>query len=85
MEKKLTTKEWLVYNEIKSRSELGQWTNVQYLADMLECSKREIRRHIQVIRESNTIQKIIITDYSKGYKLMSNDDEFELLTKTAKP
>ena len=82
MERKLTTKEWLVYNEIKSRSELGQWTNVQHLADMLECSKREIRKNIQRIRESSTIQKIIITDYSKGYKLMSNDDEFELLTKT---
>ena len=81
-EQNLTTKEWQIYNEIKLRSENGDWTSVQYLADMLGCGKREIRRCVQEIRESSTIQKIIITDYGKGYKLMSDNDEFELLTKT---
>lgn len=82
MEIILTTKEWKVYNEIKTRSELGQWTNVQHLAELLECGKREIRKCVQRIRECDTIQKIIITDYGKGYKLMSDIDEFDVLTKT---
>lgn len=82
MEKVLTTNDYLVYNEIKTRSEKGEWTNVQHLADMLNCDKRTIRAIIQKIRESNKIQKIILTDYTKGYKLMSADDEFKMLEKT---
>ena len=82
MEKVLTTTDYLVYNEIKKRSEKGEWTNVQHLADMLNCDKRTIRAIIQKIRESNKIQKIILTDYTKGYKLMSADDEFKMLEKT---
>ncbi len=78
----LTTREYSVYNEIKARSEKGEWTNVQYLAEMCGCGKRAIRRAIQNIRESSKIQKIILTDYQKGYKLMSVDDEFSMLTKT---
>lgn len=78
----LTTREYSVYNEIKKRSENGEWTCVQYLADLCSCSKRAIRRAIQNIRESSKIQKIILTDYKKGYKLMSVDDEFSMLTKT---
>lgn len=78
----LTTREYSVYNEIKRRSESGEWTCVQYLAELCNCSKRAIRRAIQNIRESSKIQKIILTDYKKGYKLMSVDDEFSMLTKT---
>ena len=78
----LTTREYSVYNEIKKRSESGEWTNVQHLAQMCKCSNRAIRKSIQMIRENDKIQKIILTDYHKGYKLMSVDDEFNLLTKT---
>ena len=78
----LTTNDYIIYNEIKTRSENGEWTNVQHLADLLNCGKREIRRHIQKIRESSKIQKIILTDYQRGYKLMNDEDEFEMLTKT---
>ena len=78
----LNTKDWGIYNTIKERSLNNDWTSVGYLAEMYQCSKRIVRKHIQKIRESNVIQKIIITDYGKGYKLMSDEDEFELLTKT---
>lgn len=82
MKKELTTKDYLVYNEIKRRSEKGEWTNVEHLALMISCNKRKIRAIIQKIREDDSIQKIILTDYSKGYKLMSDEDEFEMLSKT---
>lgn len=70
-----------IYNELKSRSEKGLWTSVQYLADLINVSKREIRKKIKKIREDITIQKIILTDYHKGYKLMTDDEEFEFLTR----
>ena len=78
----LTTKQWNIYNTIKERSLENEWTSVGFLANKFECSKREIRRYVQKIRESDTIQKIILTDYGKGYKLMSDDDEFDMLSKT---
>lgn len=82
MMKKLITLDFLVYDEIKKRSINGEWTNVGFLAELFNCDKRTIRYSIQRIRESDTIQKIILTDYGKGYKLMSDDDEFDMLTKT---
>lgn len=78
----LSTIEWNIYNTIKERSLNNEWTSVATLAEMYDCGKRAIRKHVQRIRESSVIQKIIITDYGKGYKLMSDEDEFELLTKT---
>lgn len=78
----LTTRDYSVYNEVKRRSELNEWTNVQHLALLCGCTKRAIRRCVQRIRESDKIQKIILTDYKKGYKLMSVEDEFAMLTKT---
>ena len=78
----MTTNEYIVYNEIKKRSEMNLWTSVQLLADLVKTDKRSIRRYIKNIRENATIQKIIITDYQKGYKLMSENDEFEILEKT---
>lgn len=82
LKRELTTNDYLVYNEIKKRSENGEWTNVEYLAEMINCKKRTIRAIIQKIREDDSIQKIILTDYSKGYKIMSDEDEFEMLSKT---
>jgi len=81
-EHKLTPREYCIYDEIKNRSLEKKWTSVQYLADMLGCCKREVRRSIQRIRESSLIQKIILTDYQKGYRLMNDEDEFEMLMKT---
>ena len=78
----LTTKQWNIYNTIKERSLENEWTSVGFLANKFECSKREIRRYVQKIRENDTIQKIILTDYGKGYKLMSDEDEFDMLSKT---
>lgn len=77
----MKTIEWDIYKEIKMRSSLNQWTSVQYLAEKFKICNREVKRHIQNIREEEQIQKIILTSYQKGYKLMSEKDEFELLTK----
>ena len=82
METTLNSIDWKIYNTIKERTLKGEWTPAQFLVDYIGIGKREIRRHIQRIRESNTIQKIIISDYTYGYKLMSEQDEFKLLTKT---
>lgn len=79
---KLTTKQWNIYNTIKERSLENEWTSVGFLANKFECSKREVRRYVQKIRENDTIQKIILTDYGKGYKLMSDEDAFDMLSKT---
>lgn len=82
----LTSAEWKIYNYLKERTQNGLWTNQQELIEYLEAQKikvgkRELRRYIQNIRKSNTIQKIILTSYKKGYIIMSDENQVEILIK----
>ncbi len=77
----MTTLEWNVYNFIKERSEKGLYTKQQDLAEEFKISKRQVRRCVEHIREDETIQKIVLSDYIHGYKLMSQEDAVELLIK----
>lgn len=83
----MTTNEWKVYNFIKERSIKGIWTKQQDIKDYLlneenvDVCKRQIRKYIKNIRKDDVIQKIILTDYSKGYRLMSNEEEIDYLKK----
>ena len=77
----LSTTEWKVYNLIKERSEKGEWIFMREIAEELNITKRTVRQCILNIRDCEVIQKIIISDYSKGYKLMSDEDSFDLLFK----
>lgn len=83
----MTTNEWKVYNFIKERSIKGNWTKQQDIKDYLlneeniDVCKRQIRKYIKNIRKDDVIQKIILTDYSKGYRLMSNEEEIDYLKK----
>ena len=78
----MTTLDWNVYKFIKERSEKGIYTKQQDIADEFNINKRTARKCVQHIREEETIQKIVLSDYTKGYKLMSQEDEIEMLTKT---
>lgn len=77
--------EWHIYNFLKEQSENGKWTHQSEIQDYLkshygeEISLRRIRRLIQSIRTDDVIQKVILTDYNKGYKLISPEDEVKLL------
>ena len=55
----------------------------KYLLDKkgVEINKRNIRKKIKEIRECDTIQKIILSDYGKGYRLMSSEEELDYLEK----
>lgn len=81
----LTTTEWKIYNYLKERTLEDKWTTQQEIMDYLKeqkiniSSKRTIRRYIQNIRNANVIQKIILTSYSKGYRIMSAEEEREIL------
>ena len=77
----LSTTDWKVYNLIKERSEKGEWIFMREIAEELGITKRTARQCVLNIRECETIQKIVISDYSKGYKLMSDEDSFDLLFK----
>lgn len=75
---------WKIYDYIKKNSINGKWTNQKEIQEYLKSDNqdvnlRTIRRYIQAIRQNDTIQKIIITDYSKGYQLMSSEDEKDYL------
>lgn len=81
----LNTIEWKIYNFLKERTENNLWTKQQEIIDYLgnqniKCDKRTLRRYIQNIRKSDLIQKIILTSYSKGYRLMSEENELKILT-----
>ncbi len=76
----LTRVEWEIYNFLKKRSEENKWTSQSLLKSHLltqgySNELRDIRRHIANIRSCPKIQKIIITDYGKGYKLMTSEGE----------
>lgn len=80
----LTTFEWTIYNIIKERSEAGMWTTQSELNSLLwlkgyDVSLRMTRKHLQFIKNSDKIQKIIISNSKLGYKLMSDNEELKYL------
>lgn len=77
----MTTLDWNIYKFLKKTSEHGVWIKMNALAAMFNISPRELRKSITRIRENDTIQKILVSDYKKGYKLMAKSDEYELLLK----
>ena len=82
--KNLNAKEWKIYNFLKERTLQNKWSSQQDVLDYLETQnikmdKRTLRKHIQNIRKCETIQKVIITSYSYGYKIMSDEQQFEIL------
>lgn len=84
----MTNIQWKIYNYIKERSLEGKWTSQKEIRDYLinnnfaeKIGLRTIRRNINEIRKDDTIQKIILTDYSKGYRLMSDEEEIDYLKK----
>ena len=84
----MTNIQWRIYDFIKERSLEGKWTSQKEIRDYLinnnfaeKIGLRTIRRNINEIRKDDTIQKIILTDYSKGYRLMSDEEELDYLKK----
>lgn len=82
----LSTIEWKIYNYLKERTMQDKWTTqielVDYLAtEGINITKRNVRRHISNIRESEVIQKIIISSCKYGYRIMSDENEREYLIK----
>lgn len=81
----MTSTHWLIYNYIKENSEKDKWTKQieiqKYLLEEknFQICMRDIRRKINEIRRDEVIQKVILTDYSKGYRIMSDDEEKEYL------
>lgn len=84
----MTNIQWRIYDFIKERSLEGKWTSQKEIRDYLinngyaeKIGLRAIRRNIHDIRQEDTIQKIILTDYSKGYRLMTDEEELDYLKK----
>ena len=84
----MTDIQWRIYDFIKERSLDGKWTSQKEIRDYLinngyaeKIGLRTIRKNIHDIREDDTIQKIILTDYSKGYRLMTDEEEIDYLKK----
>lgn len=73
--------QWFIYNFIKERSKQELWSNQIDIQNHLkekydiDISQRTIRRCINSIRKNDLIQKIILTDYKKGYRIMSSTEE----------
>lgn len=73
--------QWFIYNFIKERSKQELWSNQIDIQNHLkekydiDISQRTIRRCINSIRKNDLIQKIILTDYKKGYRIMSSAEE----------
>ena len=80
----LKTIEWKIYEYLKERTLQDKWTSQQELIDYLatinfNICKRTLRKHIQNIRKSDKIQKIILTSYTYGYKIMSDEEQRDIL------
>ena len=82
--KNLSAVEWKIYNYLKERTLEEKWTKQKEIIEYLETkdikiNERNLRLHIQNIRKCEIIKKVILTAYSKGYKIMSEKDEFDIL------
>lgn len=71
---------------LKSESIKGHYIKQQEIIDRLdyELKPRMVRKYIHEIREDLGNSLIILTDYTKGYKLMSEEDTIDVLTKRKK-
>ena len=70
----LTSQDWQIYKFLKTTSEHGIWVGMKELALKFRISTRELRKSITRIRNCETIQKVLVSDYSKGYKFLTNSD-----------
>lgn len=72
-----------VLNIITERSKEGKWTSQKFIINSLDVriSDRTLRVIIQTIRADDNTDIVILTDYNKGYKLMSEKDNLKELTK----
>lgn len=72
-----------VLNIITERSKEGKWTSQKFIINSLDVriSDRTLRAIIQTIRADDNTDIVILTDYNKGYKLMSEEDNLMELTK----
>lgn len=72
-----------VIEVITERSKQGLWTSQETLIDNLDVTitSRTLRRIIRDIRDDADNNFIILTDYVKGYKLMTKEDKVEELLK----
>lgn len=72
-----------VLNIITERSKEGKWTSQKFIINSLNVriSDRTLRVIIQTIRADDNTDIVILTDYNKGYKLMSEEDNLRELTK----
>lgn len=72
-----------VLNIITERSKEGKWTSQKFIINSLDVriSDRTLRVIIQTIRADDNTDIVILTDYNKGYKLMSEEDNLKELTK----
>lgn len=80
----LSSVEWRIYNYLKERTQNNLWTSQQDLIDYLSnqninIKKRTLRTYIQNIRKCEIIQKVILTSYTKGYRIMSDEEQYEIL------
>ncbi len=82
----MTKIQWLIYEYLKEKSRVDEWTSQNELINYLSSKgylidKRSLRANIQAIRQSNIIQKVILTSYSSGYKIMNDESQIEILEK----
>lgn len=84
--KNLNILEWKIYNYLKKRTLENKWTSQDELIEYLNTQnyrigKRALRNHIQNIRKCEIIQKVILTSYKYGYRIMSDEEQYEILLK----
>lgn len=80
----LSSVEWKIYNFLKDRTLENKWSSQQEVLDYLQTqnikiSARTLRTHIQNIRKCEIIQKVVLTSYKKGYRIMSDEEQYEIL------
>ena len=76
--KKLNELDLRVYDLIEKASEKGIWFGMKDLAEQNDLTPRELRKVITRIKESDEIERIIVSS-SKGYKLLSSENDLQYL------
>lgn len=78
----MTGAQWYIYKYIKDNSENDKWVKQKDIQEYLlkeknmQLNQRTIRKYINLIRKDEQIQKVILTDYQKGYKIMNDKEQF---------
>lgn len=73
-----------IFYHLMEKSQYGEWTSQKKLLKHLkdsgyDISERKMRQEITNIRKDDNVEKILVSHTTKGYKILSDEEEMKYI------